>query len=79
MVSFGERLMRAGHVEEARQVFCRLVQIYPKSAAAHASLGEFYLMIGDREQARKNFARSLTLCPENPGVRAKLSHLRGVT
>ena len=77
MVSFGERLMRAGHMEEARQVFLRLVQIYPESAAAHASLGEFYLKIGDRAQARKNFARSLTLCPENVDVKAKLSGLRG--
>lgn len=79
MVSFGERLMRAGHMEEAQQVFCRLVQIYPGSAEAHASLGEFYLMIGDRERARKNFARSLSLCPENLDVRAKLSRLRGET
>jgi Flp pilus assembly protein TadD len=79
MVSLGERLMRAGHMEEAQQVFCRVARFYPEAAAAYARLGDFYMMRGDGERARRNFTRSLELCPENPGVRAKLSRLNGVT
>jgi Flp pilus assembly protein TadD len=51
MVSFGERLIRAGRLDEAEQVFCRLVQFYPESAAAYASLGDFYMRSGDEERA----------------------------
>jgi Flp pilus assembly protein TadD len=79
MVSLGERLMSAGRMEEAQQVFSRVARFYPEAAATYARLCEFYMMRGDGKRARRNFARSLELCPENPDVRDKLSLLGGRT
>jgi Flp pilus assembly protein TadD len=79
MVSLGERLMRAGHVEEAQQVFSRVARFYPEAAATYARMGDFYMIRGDGKRARRNFAWSLALRPENPDVRTKLSLLEDGT
>jgi uncharacterized protein len=73
--AMGYRLMGAGNLEAALEIFKLNVELYPESANVHDSLGEAYLKIGDKEYAARNYKRSLELNPQNSNAKEVLKRL----
>jgi Flp pilus assembly protein TadD len=71
----GYRLMGAGNMEAALEIFKLNVELYPKSANVYDSLGEAYLKLGDNENASTNYRKSLELNPENNNAKEALRRL----
>ncbi|MBN2344941.1 MAG: tetratricopeptide repeat protein, partial [Candidatus Aminicenantes bacterium] len=61
----GYRLMQAGNLAGALQVFRMNVELHPGSANAHDSLGECYMRNGEKEKAIESYKRSLEINPQN--------------
>ena len=61
----GYRLLQAGKVKEAIEVFKLNVEAFPKSSNVYDSLGEAYLANGDKELAITNYRKSVELDPRN--------------
>jgi cytochrome c-type biogenesis protein CcmH/NrfG len=72
----GHRLLRAGKVEEAIEIFKVNVRLNPDSWNAHDSLGEAYTAAGKKELAVASYERSLKLNPNNESGKAALAKLR---
>lgn len=64
---YGYRLLQAGKVKEAIEVFKLNVEAFPKSSNVYDSLGEAYMVNGDKELAIKNYQKSVELNPRNVG------------
>jgi imidazolonepropionase-like amidohydrolase len=73
--SAGYRLLRAGNVDTAAEVFALNAGAFPESANAWDSLGEAQLERGDRERAIESYQRSLELDPDNDNARERLEAL----
>jgi tetratricopeptide (TPR) repeat protein len=73
--AMGYRLMEAGNMEAALEIFRLNGQLYPKSANVYDSLREAYLKIGDNDNATKNYRKSLELNPENTNASDVLKRL----
>jgi hypothetical protein len=73
--AMGYRLMGAGNMEAALEIFKLNVELYPKSANVYDSLGEAYLKLGDNENASTNYRKSLELNPENNNAKEALRRL----
>jgi len=54
----GYRLLQAGHVAEAIEVFKANTEAYPASANVYDSLGESYERAGDATRAKESYARA---------------------
>ncbi len=61
----GYRLLRAGRVQEAIELFKLNVEAFPTAANCYDSLGEAYAASGNKELAIQNYRRSLELDPKN--------------
>ncbi|MFY0563911.1 serine hydrolase [Archangium lansingense] len=64
----GYRLLRAGRVADAIELFKLNVEMFPSAANPYDSLGEAYLASGNKEQALANYRRALELSPGNKAV-----------
>jgi predicted alpha/beta superfamily hydrolase/Flp pilus assembly protein TadD len=73
--AMGYRLMGAGKLEAALEIFKLNTELYPQSANVYDSLGEACLKIGDNEGALKNYRKSLELNPQNNNAREALKKL----
>jgi predicted alpha/beta superfamily hydrolase/Flp pilus assembly protein TadD len=73
--SMGYRLMGAGNLEAALEIFKLNVELYPESANVYDSLGEAYLRIGDERNAAWNYKKSLELNPQNSNAKEVLKRL----
>ena len=71
----GYRLMAAGNLPGAVEIFKINVELYPQSANVYDSLGEGYMKSGDKEKAIKNYRKSLELNPQNNNAREMLERL----
>jgi hypothetical protein len=74
--SLGYRLMFAGDLEGAKEVFKLNILIAPESANAWDSLGECYLNMLKYEHAKRAYERSLELDPDNNNARRMLERIR---
>jgi tetratricopeptide (TPR) repeat protein len=75
----GYRLMRAGKINEAIEVFKINVREFPKSSNVYDSLGEAYMQAGNRELALENYKKSIVLDPHNTNALEMLKRLEGPT
>ena len=73
--AMGYRLMGAGQVKKALEIFKLNVELYPESANAYDSLAEGYMKSGDTEKAIKNYKKSLELNPDNSNAREMLKKI----
>ena len=71
----GYRLIGAGKLNEAIEIFNLNVKLYPKSANVYDSLGEAYMKSGETEKAIKSYKKSLELNPKNNNAREMLKKL----
>jgi imidazolonepropionase-like amidohydrolase len=71
----GYRLLQAGDVAGAIEVFRVNTDMFPESANAWDSLAEAHMERGDRERAIEYYQRSLELDPENDNARERLEAL----
>lgn len=71
----GYRLLGAGRVADAIEVFKLNVEMFPGAANPYDSLGEAYLASGNEELALVNYRRALELNPGNAGVEAIILRL----
>jgi transglutaminase-like putative cysteine protease len=71
----GYRLLTAGKIAEAIEIFKLNVRSYPQSFNAFGSLGEAYMKNGQNELASENFKKSLQLNPKNENARRMLEKL----
>jgi tetratricopeptide (TPR) repeat protein len=74
----GYRLLAAGKVNEAIEVFKLNVQLFPKSWNAYDSLGEAYAKAGNKPLAIQNYEKSVQLNPKNEAGKAALAKLKGM-
>jgi hypothetical protein len=75
--AFGYRLLQAGRVKDAVEVFRLNVEDYPKSANVYDSLGEALAVAGLREEAIKNYERALQINPDFASSQDALRRLKG--
>lgn len=73
--TLGYRLMFAGDLEGAKEVFKLNIHIAPESANAWDSLGECYLNMLKYEHAKRAYERSLELDPENHNAKRMLERI----
>jgi tetratricopeptide (TPR) repeat protein len=73
--ALGYRLLGAGKMRDAIEIFKLNVKLYPKSANVYDSLGEAYMNSGDSKKAIKNYQKSLEFNPENSNAREMLKRL----
>lgn len=73
--AMGYRLMGAGEMKAAIEIFKLNVELYPKSANVYDSLAEAYMNSGDTRKAIKNYKKSLELNPDNNNAREMLKKL----
>ncbi len=72
----GYRLMQAGNLAGALQVFQMNVELHPGLANAHDSLGECYMRNGEKEKAIESYKRVLEINPQNQNAREMLKKLQ---
>jgi tetratricopeptide (TPR) repeat protein len=73
--ALGYRLMGAGKIKDAIEIFKLNVELYPASANGYDSLAEAYMNSGDSENAVRNYKKSLELNPENSNAKEMLKKL----
>jgi predicted alpha/beta superfamily hydrolase len=71
----GYRLMGAGKIKDAIEIFKLNVEMYPGSANGYDSLAEAYLNSGDAGKAIKNYKKSVELNPDNSNAKEMLKKL----
>ena len=71
----GYRLMGAGEMKAAIEIFKLNVELFPNSANVYDSLAEAYMNSGDTRKAIKNYKKSLELNPDNNNAREMLKKL----
>ena len=74
--NLGYRLLRAGKVKEAVEIFKLNVEMYPQGFNTYDSLAEAYESLNERELAITNFKKSLELNPKNTNAVEKLKRLQ---
>ncbi len=73
--ALGYRLMGAGKITAAIEIFKLNMALYPESANVYDSLAEAYMNSGDTERAIKNYKKSLGLNPDNTNAIEMLKKL----
>ncbi len=73
--AMGYRLMGAGNMKAAIEVFKLNVELYPSSANVYDSLAEAYMNSGDTKKAIKNYKKSLERNPDNNNAKEMLKKL----
>jgi len=73
--ALGYRLMGAGKMKAALEIFKLNVELNPESANAYDSLAEAYMNSGDTKKAIKCYKKSLELNPDNTNAREMLKRL----
>ena len=73
----GGDLSSAKNHRDAIAVLALTAQLFPRSAAAHASLGGAYAAAGDTALAIRSYEQSLAIDPVNESARTALANLRG--
>ncbi len=73
----GYKLMSAGKIGEAVEVFKMNVQLFPESTNVHDSLGEGYLLYGEKHSAIVYYKKALQLNPENWRADMNLKRMSG--
>ncbi len=73
--AMGYRLMGAGKMKAAIEIFKLNVEMYPESANVYDSLAEAYMNSGDTKKAIKNYKKSLELNPDNTNAKEMLKKL----
>lgn len=74
--NLGYRLLLAGSVTEAVEVFKLNVEMYPNSANVYDSYGEALAAAGDKESAILNYKKSIEMDPENENGKKMLEKLQ---
>ena len=64
MGEIGAIYYQQGELEKARTIFEGLVELNPRSAAAHAALGALYTRIGEDDRALEHLNRAIDLDPQ---------------
>ena len=77
--TLGYRLLQAGKIKEAVEIFKLNVEAYPQGFNTYDSLGEAYVAAGERELAVRNYRKSLELNPKNTSASEALKKLEGAT
>jgi CubicO group peptidase (beta-lactamase class C family) len=75
----GYRLLGAGKIKEAIEIFKLNVEAYPKGFNTYDSLGEAYARANERELAASNYKKSLELNPKNTNAVEMLKKLEQPT
>ncbi|MFP2903905.1 serine hydrolase [Pyxidicoccus sp. 3LFB2] len=65
LMGVGYRLLRAGRIADAIEIFKLNVETFPGSANTHDNLGEAYLAVGNKAQALVSYRKVLELLPGN--------------
>ena len=73
--NLGYRLLRAGKLKEAVEVFKLNVEMYPKGFNTYDSLAEAYEAQNERELAVTNYKKSLELNPQNTSATEALKRI----
>ena len=73
--NLGYRLLRAGKLKEAVEVFKLNVEMYPKGFNTYDSLAEAYEAQNERELAVTNYKKSLELNPQNTSAAEALKRM----
>lgn len=73
--TLGYRLMGAGKLKEAVEIFKLNVEAYPQGFNTYDSLAEAYMNMNERELAIRNFKKSLELNPQNTNAVEMLKKL----
>ncbi|WP_257460455.1 serine hydrolase [Archangium lipolyticum] len=71
----GYRLLGAGRVADAIEIFKLNVEMFPAAANPYDSLGEAYLASGNKELALQNYRRVLELKPGNKAAEETIKRL----
>jgi len=71
----GYRLMGAGKMKAAIEIFKLNVELNPESANVYDSLAEAYMNSGDTKKAIRNYKKSLELNPDNNNAKEMLKKL----
>jgi tetratricopeptide (TPR) repeat protein len=71
----GYRLMQAGKLKEAVEIFKLNVEAYPQASNTYDSLAEAYMNLNERELAVTNYKKSLELNPKNTNAVEMLKRL----
>jgi len=74
--ALGYRLLNAGKMDEAIEIFKLNVEAYPESFNVYDSLGEAYMKKGNKELAVQNYKKSLELNPDNENGAQMLKQLQ---
>ncbi len=74
--ALGYRLMGAGKMRDAIEIFKLNVEMYPQSANVYDSLGEAYMNAGQNRLATQNYIKSLELNPGNIHAQEMLEKLK---
>jgi tetratricopeptide (TPR) repeat protein len=72
----GYRLLSAGKVNEAIELFKLNVRLYPNSWNVYDSLAEAYAKAGNTALAIQNYEKSIELNPKNESGKAALAKLK---
>jgi hypothetical protein len=72
----GYRLLQAGKVQEAIELFSLNARFNPDSWNVYDSLGEAYARSGKKDQAIEQYEKSLKLNPKNENGKAALAKLK---
>ncbi len=73
---YAYRMMLAGEVDAALDIFKALAELFPRSDIAFDSLGEAYVRIENTDMAIASFEKALELNPENRNAQQKLKALK---
>jgi CubicO group peptidase (beta-lactamase class C family) len=74
----GYRLLGAGRVADAIEIFKLNVEMFPRAANPYDSLGEAYLASGNKELALANYRRVLELSPGHAGAEAMIKRIENM-
>lgn len=76
LIRLARRLMAGPGASDALAVLRRNLEMYPGSAATHATMAETHLQLGDRTAAIASLERAVALEPGNGRLRRQLEELR---
>jgi len=62
----GTSAFNAGNLEQARDLFERILVIQPEHARAHYHLGLCYVSMGDTTKGKEMLTRFVELAPQDP-------------
>jgi tetratricopeptide (TPR) repeat protein len=76
LTAAGYALIEKNKVDKAVELFKFMIEEYPQSATAYASLADAYRKSGNKELAIKNYKKSLELNPNSDNAKKRLEQLQ---